>query len=463
MAEVHISAPFQIHTIGEGDTSIQSWLDKLQSGYSKRFAACFQECGVEHVADLPHLGDDGLTSLKDALAAAGCKGAMFNRMHVAIEQECGKKPTSGVVAHAIAVPPSAPTAAGDEAPCALHRASRCRRERSRSLPLVQAEKMEDPTRQDTREFGRWWRGRGSGLNSGSLASEEPRADASPPPCAQPPLPLREPPRWPDSGGSLGFMFRLLLCSDGEGYPDDNPSHSAECVGTDNDNADNGGDAPPPPPSHMLWCVCTDSGDVGGDDCAEDGDDDAAAREDEAVPDDDKLARVLRAVYARHRHDPTLTRRTLTELTEAELGGADLSNRRLTVKLTIALIKHEEAEAAEVAKAADAIALIKQEEAEAAEAAETAEAIALIKREEAEAIELIKHAEAEAIALIKHEEAAEVTEAAEAIALIKREEAEAIALIKHAEAEAIALIKHEEAAESLRLFFVRAIALLECTF
>ena len=427
-----------------GDTSIQSWLDKLQSGYSKRFAACFQECGVEHVADLPHLGDDGLTSLKDALAAAGCIGAMFNRMRVAIDQECGKKPTPGVVAHAIAVPPSVPTAAGDEA---------C---------VVRAAKMEDPTRQDTCESSHRWCNRGSGSNSGSLASEEPRADASPPPCAQPPLPLREPPRWPDSGGMLGFLFHVLLCSNGERDPDDNPSHNAECVGMDNENTDNGGKAPPPPP-HVLWCVWHDSSDVGDDDCAEDGDDDAAARENEAAFDDDKLARVLRAVYARHRHDPTLTRRTLTELTEAELGGADLSNRRLTVKLTIALIKHEEAEAAEVAKAADAIALIKQEEAEAAEAAETAEAIALIKREEAEAIELIKHAEAEAIALIKHEEAAEVTEAAEAIALIKREEAEAIALIKHAEAEAIALIKHEEAEESLRLFFVRAIALLECTF
>ena len=437
---------------GDGDTSIQSWLDKLQSGYSKRFAACFQECGVEHVADLPHLGDDGLTSLKDALAAAGCIGAMCNRMHVAIEQECGKKPTPGVVAHAIAVPPSVPTAAGDEAPC-----------------VARAAKMEDLTRQDTCESGYRWHNRGSGSNSGSLASEEPRADASPPPCAQPPLPLREPPRRPDSGGTLGFLFRVLSCSNGVGGPDDNPSHNAECVGMDNDNTDNGGKAPPPPP-HVLWCVWDDSSDVGDDDCAEDdddcaedGDDDAAARENEAAFDDDKLARVLRAVYARHRHDPALTRRTLTELTEAELGGADLSNRRLTVKLTIALIKHEEAEAAEVAKAADAIALIKHEEAEAAEAAETAEAIALIKHEEAEAIASIKHAEAEAIALIKHKEAAEVTEAAEAIALIKREEAEAIALIKHAEAEAIALIKHEEAEESLRLFFVRAIALLECTF
>ena len=44
------------------------------------------------------------------------------------------------------------------------------------------------------------------------------------------------------------------------------------------------------------------------------------------------------------HDRTLTRRTLTQKTETELGGADLSTRRRVIKTTIALIKLEEAEA-----------------------------------------------------------------------------------------------------------------------
>ena len=58
--------------------------------------------------------------------------------------------------------------------------------------------------------------------------------------------------------------------------------------------------------------------------------------------DAQLALALRAVYgvhARHRHDlHTLTRRTLAQETETELGGADLSTRRRVVKATIALIK-----------------------------------------------------------------------------------------------------------------------------
>ena len=71
-------------------------------------------------------------------------------------------------------------------------------------------------------------------------------------------------------------------------------------------------------------------------------------DDSKFPTDVQLALALRAVYAHHRHDLTLTRRTLTQKTETELGGADLSTRRRVIKTTIALIKHEEAEA-EVAR------------------------------------------------------------------------------------------------------------------
>ena len=69
-------------------------------------------------------------------------------------------------------------------------------------------------------------------------------------------------------------------------------------------------------------------------------------DDEEVPTDAQVALALRAVYARrHRHDLTITWRTLMQKAETELGGADLSTRRHVVKTTIALIKHEEAEAA----------------------------------------------------------------------------------------------------------------------
>ena len=55
-----------------------------------------------------------------------------------------------------------------------------------------------------------------------------------------------------------------------------------------------------------------------------------------------LARLRRD--GRHRHDLTLTRWTLMQKTETDLGGADLSTRRRVINSTIALIKHEEAEA-----------------------------------------------------------------------------------------------------------------------
>ena len=104
--------------------------------------------------------------------------------------------------------------------------------------------------------------------------------------------------------------------------------------------------------------------------ADEGDDD-----DEEFPTDAQLALALRAKYARHRHDITLTRRTLTQKTETELGGAvDLSTRRRVIKTTIALIRLEEAETEEAeAEEAEAEA-VKAEvaEAEAAEA-EAAEA------------------------------------------------------------------------------------------
>ena len=62
------------------------------------------------------------------------------------------------------------------------------------------------------------------------------------------------------------------------------------------------------------------------------------------PTDTQLSLALRAVYARHRHDLTLTQRTLMQKTEIELGGADLSTRRRLVNAMIVLIKLEEAEA-----------------------------------------------------------------------------------------------------------------------
>ena len=67
--------------------------------------------------------------------------------------------------------------------------------------------------------------------------------------------------------------------------------------------------------------------------------DEGVGDDEEFTTDPQLALALRAVYARHHHDlHTLTRQTLAQETETELGGADLSTRRRVIKATIALIK-----------------------------------------------------------------------------------------------------------------------------
>ena len=110
----------------------------------------------------------------------------------------------------------------------------------------------------------------------------------------------------------------------------------------------GCDAPSPRPHALFRARCcevaaagggggTATAAVGGLSVEEDDDNE------ELLP-DAQLALALRAVYARHRHDPTLTRRTLTQKTETELGGADLSTRRRVIRATIALIKLEEAKA-----------------------------------------------------------------------------------------------------------------------
>ena len=77
---------------------------------------------------------------------------------------------------------------------------------------------------------------------------------------------------------------------------------------------------------------------------EDGFSDEGDNDDEEFPTDAQLVLALRAVYARHRHDLTFTPWALMQKTETELGGANLSSRRPVIRMTIALIKREEASA-----------------------------------------------------------------------------------------------------------------------
>ena len=78
--------------------------------------------------------------------------------------------------------------------------------------------------------------------------------------------------------------------------------------------------------------------------ADEGDDDYDYDE---FPTDAQLALALRTVFARKRRHLSLTRRTLSQKNETELGGADLSICKRydrVIKTSIALTKDEEAEA-----------------------------------------------------------------------------------------------------------------------
>ena len=93
---------------------------------------------------------------------------------------------------------------------------------------------------------------------------------------------------------------------------------------------------PPPPPHALICArrraATDGAAAAAAAAADDDEDgfsDQGEDDDEAFSTDAQLALALRAVYARHRHDHTITK----------LGSAEH-----VIKTTIAMIKHEEAEA-----------------------------------------------------------------------------------------------------------------------
>ena len=106
---------------------------------------------------------------------------------------------------------------------------------------------------------------------------------------------------------------------------------------------------------LLFCACDDDDATGPVEAGpveivdEEGNDD-----DDEFPTDAQLVLTLRAVYARHRHDLSLTRRTLTKKTETELGGADLSRRKHVINTTVALIKKEEAEVKAGARAGSVI-------------------------------------------------------------------------------------------------------------
>ena len=64
--------------------SIRSWLDSLKAGWAARFAAAFEEVGVEDCVDLGDLDEELQAQLEDELKKAGAKGVQLKKIKEAI-------------------------------------------------------------------------------------------------------------------------------------------------------------------------------------------------------------------------------------------------------------------------------------------------------------------------------------------------------------------------------------------
>lgn len=75
--------PFEILQEIKG-SSISGWLDGLKEGWGVRYAACFEEIGIEDVTDLPFINDDLLKELTEELKRAGAKSMQVMRIREAM-------------------------------------------------------------------------------------------------------------------------------------------------------------------------------------------------------------------------------------------------------------------------------------------------------------------------------------------------------------------------------------------
>jgi hypothetical protein len=64
--------------------SITEWLEEIKAGYSERFAACFDEVGLEDTADLGGIPAEELNALEEALRKAGAKKVHMRNINTAI-------------------------------------------------------------------------------------------------------------------------------------------------------------------------------------------------------------------------------------------------------------------------------------------------------------------------------------------------------------------------------------------
>jgi hypothetical protein len=73
-------------------TSVPDWLDSVKAGYGNKFALCFEDIGVEDVADVPdiHINNKALMELEESLRKAGAKTIHVAKITAAIAELAGK-------------------------------------------------------------------------------------------------------------------------------------------------------------------------------------------------------------------------------------------------------------------------------------------------------------------------------------------------------------------------------------
>jgi hypothetical protein len=66
-------------------SSVPEWLDNIGAGFGGKFSSCFEDIGVETVADVPkYIGDKEFVELTESLRTAGGKGVHIAKIEAAI-------------------------------------------------------------------------------------------------------------------------------------------------------------------------------------------------------------------------------------------------------------------------------------------------------------------------------------------------------------------------------------------
>ena len=90
----------------DDDGGVRDWLDSLKAGFGARFAAAFEEIGVEDVSDLADMDDELQATLEAELRKAGAKAMQLKKIRTALDAILNASPRQALSAAAAELQPS---------------------------------------------------------------------------------------------------------------------------------------------------------------------------------------------------------------------------------------------------------------------------------------------------------------------------------------------------------------------